>query len=98
MPESTTGLVRLVEVAIDAGLPDVASRVQGQLADAYLRTGAAAQALVILEDLVTRERDKPEHIERLRRALLALGEADVETAIAKRVNANLSFSDDVAGR
>jgi len=98
MPESTTALVRLVEVAIDAGLPDVASRVQGQLADAYLKTGAAAQALVIIEDLVTRERDKPEHIERLRRALLALGEADVENAIARRLNATISFSDDVAGR
>ena len=98
LPESTTALVRLVEVAIDAGLPDVASRVQGQLADAYLKSGAAAQALVIMEDLVTRERDKPEHIERLRRALLAMGEADVETAIAKRLNATLSFSDDVPGR
>ena len=58
----------------------------------------AAQALVIIEDLVTRERDKPEHIERLRRALLALGEADVENAIARRLNATISFSDDVAGR
>jgi len=91
MPESTTALVRLVEVAIDAGLPDLASRVQGQLADAYLKTGAATQALVIIEDLVTRERENPEHIERLRRALLALGEADVENAIARRLKAALSF-------
>jgi predicted Zn-dependent protease len=65
--------------------------VQGQLADAYLKTGAATQALVIIEDLVTRERENPEHIERLRRALLALGEADVENAIARRLKAALSF-------
>jgi tetratricopeptide (TPR) repeat protein len=93
LPESTPALVRLVEVAIDGDLPDVASRAQAQLADAYLKTGAAAEALVIIEDLATRERDDPAHIERFRQALAALGESDPDSAITRRLNANLAFPD-----
>jgi tetratricopeptide (TPR) repeat protein len=93
-PESTPALIRLVEIAIDGDLPDVASRAQAQLADAYLKSGAAAEALVIIEDLATRERDNPAHIERFRQALTALGESDLEAAITRRLNANLPFADD----
>ena len=93
VPDSTPALIRLVETAIDGELPDVASRAQAQLADAYLKNGAAAEALVIIEDLVTRERDNPTHIERFRQALAALGESDPDGAITRRLNANLPFAD-----
>ena len=96
VPGWTPALIRLVEISIDADLTDVAAQAQAQLADAYLKAGAAAEALVVIEDLATRERNNPAHIERLRQALVALGEADVEKAIAKRLNTNLSFGDDVA--
>ena len=94
VPDSTPALIRLVEIAIDGDLPDVASRAQAQLADAYLRSGDAAEALVIIDDLAVRERDNPAHIERYRQALLALGEPDLEGALTRRLNANLPFADD----
>src|SRR5215510_1741721 len=94
VPDSMPALIRLVEIAIDGDLPDAASRAQAQLADVYLNSGDAAEALVIIEDLVTRERDNPAHIERFRQALLALGESDLEGAITKRLNATLPFADD----
>jgi predicted Zn-dependent protease len=94
VPGWTPALIRLVEIAIDADLPDVASSAQAQLADAYLKAGAVSEALVVIEDLVTtRERENPAHIERLRQALAALGEPDLEAAIARRLNANLPFVD-----
>ena len=93
VPNSTPALIRLVEIAIDGDLPDVASRAQAQLADVYLKTGAAAEALVIIEDLATRERDNPAHIERFKQALIALGESDPDGAITRRLNANLPFAD-----
>jgi len=96
VPGWTPALIRLVEISIDADLTDVASQAQAQLADAYLKAGAAAEALVVIEDLATRERDNPAHVDRLRQALVALGESDVEAAIAKRLNTNLSFGDDGA--
>jgi predicted Zn-dependent protease len=94
VPESTPALIRLVEVAVDGELPEIASRAQAQLADVYLKSGDAAEALVIIEDLATREPDNPAHIERFRQALLALGESDLEGAITRRLNANLPFADD----
>ena len=97
VPDSTPALIRLVEIAIDGDLPEVASRAQAQLADAYLKSGDAAEALVIIEDLATRERDNPAHIERFRQALLALGESDLDGAITRRLNANLPFGDDGSG-
>ncbi len=94
VPGWTPALIRLVEIAIDADLAEVASDAQAQLADAYMKSGAVAEALVVIEDLVTtRERENPAHIERLRQALSALGEPDLEAAIARRLNANLPFVD-----
>jgi tetratricopeptide (TPR) repeat protein len=93
VPNSTPALIRLVETAIDGELPEVASRAQAQLADVYLKNGAAVEALVIIEDLATRERDNPTHIERFRQALAALGESDPDGAITRRLNANLPFAD-----
>jgi tetratricopeptide (TPR) repeat protein len=95
--DSTPALIRLVEVAIDGDLPEVASRAQALLADVYLKSGDAAEALVIIEDLATRERDNPAHIERFRQALRALGETDVDGAITRRLNASLPFADDGSG-
>ena len=94
VPDSTPALIRLVEIAIDGDLPEVASRAQAQLADVYLKSGDAAEALVIIEDLATRERDNPAHIERFRQALSALGESDLDGAITRRLNATLPFADD----
>jgi tetratricopeptide (TPR) repeat protein len=94
VPGWIPALIRLVEIAIDADLPDIASNAQAQLADAYLKAGDVSEALVVIEDLVTtRERENPAHIERLRQALTALGEPDLEAAIARRLNANLPFVD-----
>jgi hypothetical protein len=92
--DPTPALIRLVEIAIDGDLPEVASRAQARLADVYLKSGAAAEALVIVEDLATRERDNPAHIERFRQALQALGEPDLEGTLTRRLNANLPFPDD----
>jgi len=94
VPDSTPALIRLVEIAVDGDLPEVASRAQAQLADAYLRSGDAAEALVIIEDLVIRERDNPAHLDRFRQALLALGESDLEGALTRRLNAHRPFDDD----
>jgi tetratricopeptide (TPR) repeat protein len=94
VPDSTPALIRLVELAIDADLPEIASRAQAQLADVYLKSGEAVEALVIIEDLAMRERDEPAHIERFRQALRALGESDVESTITRRLNANLPFTAD----
>src|SRR5215470_2302300 len=97
VPDSMPALIRLVEIAVDGDLPEVASRAQAQLADVYLKSGDPAEALVIIEDLATRERDNPAHIERFRQALLALGESDLDGAITRRLNANLPFADDGSG-
>jgi thioredoxin-like negative regulator of GroEL len=96
-PGSTPALIRLVEIAIDADLADVASNAQAQLADAYLKAGQAAEALVVIEDLAARERHNKAHIDRLRQALTALGESDVDTAIARKLNVSLTFGDDASG-
>jgi tetratricopeptide (TPR) repeat protein len=96
-PGSTEALIRLVEIAIDADLADVASHAQAQLADAYLKAGQAAEALVVIEDLAAREGHDRAHIDRMRQALTALGESDVDTAIARKLNVGVTFGDDAAG-
>ena len=96
-PGSTEALIRLVEIAIDADLADVASHAQAQLADAYLKAGQAAEALVVIEDLAAREGHDRAHIDRMRQALTALGESDVDTAIVRKLNVGVTFGDDAAG-
>jgi len=76
-------LLKLVDVCVDAGFDDRVTAVQGRLADAYLENGQSAEARVIAEDLVSRE-PGVEHLQRLRRALLALGVDDPDAAVARR--------------
>ena len=75
-PGDFTMLSRLVEVSAAGGLLDVVTSAQGQLADAYLAGGSAAEARFIAEDLVARHPQDAAHAARLRRALVMLGETD----------------------
>ena len=76
-------LMRLVEVAVDAGRDEVMREAQGRLADAYLDAGRGIEARVIAEDLVAHAPDSDAHTGRLRRALELVGEADVEQLIER---------------
>ena len=86
-PNHVPALVKLVEVCVDAGLEAPMYGAQGQVADAYLAQGLAAEARVIAEDLVTREPWEGAHIDRLRQALVALGEPDPDAFIGERLSA-----------
>ena len=76
-------LMKLVEIAVDAGQDQVMRAAQGRLADAYLEAGRGGEARVIAEDLMAHEPESDAHTGRLRRALELLGEADVEQALAR---------------
>jgi tetratricopeptide (TPR) repeat protein len=86
-------LLKLVDVYVDAGFDERIAAVQGRLADAYLDVGRAAEARVIAEDLLTRERHVEAHAERLRRALIALGVDDPEAEIARQLEAAPLFDE-----
>jgi tetratricopeptide (TPR) repeat protein len=86
-PRHTAALMRLVESAVDASLPDETTRAQSRLADAYLEAGRGVEARVLAEDLVTRFPDDREHVDRLRRALILTGEHDADRAVAERIRA-----------
>ena len=74
-------LVKLVELAVDAGREDVMEAAQAQLADAYLADGRAEEARVIAEDLVARHPASEADADRLRRVLAVLGIDDAEAII-----------------
>ena len=93
-PNHVPALVKLVEVCVDAGLEAPMYSAQAQLADAYLTQGLAAEARVIAEDLVTREPWERAHIDRLRQALVALGEPDPDAFIAERLSAPVTSHED----
>ena len=80
-------LLRLVDITVDAGREQEIAEAQSRLADAYLAEGRAAEARVIAEDLLTRQPGESQHVERLRRTLMALNEPDVDTIIAERLSA-----------
>jgi len=80
-------LMRLVEVCVDGALEGVLDSAQGQLADAHLANGNAAEARFIAEDLFTRHPSDPVNVERFRRSLQLLGEADPDAIIAERLEA-----------
>ena len=86
-PNHVPALVKLVEVCVDGGLEAPMYGAQAQLADAYLTQGVAAEARAIAEDLVAREPWERAHIDRLRQALVALGEPDPDAFIAERLSA-----------
>jgi tetratricopeptide (TPR) repeat protein len=74
-------LMKLVEVAVDAGRDDVMHEAQARLADAYLEAGRGAEARVIAEDLVARDPASDAHVNRLRRALDLLGTPDADAVL-----------------
>jgi tetratricopeptide (TPR) repeat protein len=90
-PGHIPALMRLVEICVDGGLEATMASAQGQLADAYLAAGRAAEARVIAEDLVAREPWDRTNIERFRRALTQLGETDVDAIIAERLSGQTPF-------
>lgn len=87
VPGHVPSLMRLIEICVDAGLDGALSAAQAQLADAYLASGAAAEARVIADDLVAREPWDAAHVDRYRRALALLGEPDPDAMIAERLSA-----------
>jgi tetratricopeptide (TPR) repeat protein len=92
VPNHVPALMRLVEICVDGGLEATMHSAQAQLADAYLASGAAAEARVIAEDLVAREPWDRANIERFRRALSMLGETDIDAIIADRLSGQSPFT------
>jgi tetratricopeptide (TPR) repeat protein len=80
-PGHVMALTRLVDVCVDGALQDGILDAQAMLADAYLASGAAAEARCVAEDLVARQPLDQAHIGRLRAALVAAGEPDPERAV-----------------
>jgi tetratricopeptide (TPR) repeat protein len=96
-PTFIPALMRLVEICVDGGL-DIMFAAQAQLADAYIATGAVADARFIAEDLVAREPWERANIERFRRTLEMLGEPDPDGIIAERLSGESPFmSTDLLG-
>jgi tetratricopeptide (TPR) repeat protein len=92
VPNHIPALMRLVEICVDGGLEATMHSAQAQLADAYLVVGAGNEARVIAEDLVAREPWERANIERFRRALTLLGEADIDGIIAERLSGQSPFT------
>ncbi len=92
VPNHIPALMRLVEICVDGGLEATMYSAQGQLADAYLTAGQGAEARVIAEDLVAREPWDRVNLDRFRRALTMLGEADVDQIIADRLSGQSPFT------
>jgi tetratricopeptide (TPR) repeat protein len=91
VPNHIPALMRLVEICVDGGLEATMYSAQAQLADAYLAAGSAAEARFIAEDLVAREPWDRANIERFRRALVLMGEADPDALIAERLSGQSPF-------
>lgn len=92
VPNHIRALMRLVEICVDGGLEATMHSAQAQLADAYLMVGAGTEARAISEDLVAREPWDRANIERFRRALILLGETDVDATIAERLSGEVPFT------
>jgi tetratricopeptide (TPR) repeat protein len=82
VPDHVAALMKLIEVSVDGGLDATTYAAQAQLADAYLAADRPADARVIAEDLIAREPWQRANVDRLRRALVALGEAEPDRVIA----------------
>jgi tetratricopeptide (TPR) repeat protein len=72
-PGHLLSLMKLVEVAADAGLDSEKTAAQDALCGAYLAARQGAEARVIAEDLVAGAPEDPRFRERLRQALLLTG-------------------------
>lgn len=82
-PTHLSALLRLVELCVDGDFDDELTDAQARLADVYLQVGQSLQAKVIAEDLLSRDPRSAVHRDRLHRALVALGTADPDEAIAE---------------
>lgn len=91
VPSHLIALMRLVEICVDGGLESTMYEAQAQLAEAYLASGRALEARIISEDLVAREPWNKANIDRFRRALVMLGEADPDAIIADRLSGDSPF-------
>lgn len=91
VPNHVPTLMRLVEICVDGGLEATMYSAQGQLADAYIASGAAVEARYIAEDLVAREPWEKANIERFRQTLVLLGEPDPDALIAERLSGEAPF-------
>jgi tetratricopeptide (TPR) repeat protein len=91
VPNHIPALMRLVEICVDGGLEATMYSAQAHLADAYITAGTGTEARFIAEDLVAREPWESANIERFRRALVLLGEADPDALIAARLSGESPF-------
>ena len=91
VPSHLIALMRLVEICVDGGLESTMYEAQAQLAEAYLASSRALEARIISEDLVAREPWNKANIDRFRRALVMLGEADPDAIIADRLSGESPF-------
>jgi tetratricopeptide (TPR) repeat protein len=90
VPNHVPALLRLVEICFEGGLETAMRAAQARLADAYLAIGRGVEARVIAEDLIGRGMTDERHVERLRRALILLGDPDPEGVIAERLGERLA--------
>ena len=84
-PGHVAALVKLVEVAVDAGLTHDLMPAQEALADAYIAAGQGAAARVIAEDLVTRAPRNTRQHRRLEHALRLVGDHTPADSVASFV-------------
>lgn len=88
-------LMKLVEIAIDAGQDQVMREAQGRLTDAYLEAGRGSEARVIAEDLMAHDPQSDVHTGRLRRALELVGETEIEEILARYREPADTFDDEL---
>jgi tetratricopeptide (TPR) repeat protein len=90
-------LLKMVELAVDAGRADVVDSAQVRLAHAYMEVDKAVEARAIAEDLVARYPYSAPHAELLRQVLARVGaDADAD-AILERYRDPAAAEDDVIG-
>jgi tetratricopeptide (TPR) repeat protein len=91
-PSHIPALIKLVDVCVDGDLDAPLMAAQAELAECYLAAGRAFEARVIAEDLVSRVPGDGANVDRFRRALVMLGEADPDAIIADRLNFDSSMA------
>jgi len=74
-------LLKLVQIAGDAGQDDIVLEAREQLADAYLEAGLAAEAQSVAEMLLAGAPESTVHAGRLRRALELAGSDDPDAGV-----------------
>lgn len=74
-------LLKLVQIAADAGQDDIVLEAREQLADGYLEAGLAAEAQSVAETLLAGAPESTVHAGRLRRALELAGSDDPDAGV-----------------